>query len=85
MLDLRVVQLNSEVKMQSYESAYQTCQEIFKLLGFVKTNKAIYLLRYFEGLAEIFLRSGHYLFHAYAQFNVVKIYRNSKRVSQKDA
>jgi translation initiation factor 3 subunit A len=66
-LKTRFKLLNAAVQVQMLQVAYQTIEDIHRIMGLIDVaSKGEYFTEYYERLTEMFLVSKDYLFHAYA-------------------
>nr|CCA20335.1 eukaryotic translation initiation factor 3 subunit A putative [Albugo laibachii Nc14] len=83
LLDIRYHQVGVAIKLELYSEAFRTVDDINVIMGLIDElpNEEL-ILEYYEKLADIFLVSNNFLFHAFAlhKFFMLK----SESIEQKD-
>lgn len=64
-LDTRLLQLNTAMKLDQWQEAYRSIEDLHNLLSVGrKAPKPSILAQYYERLSEVFLIGGNHLIHA---------------------
>ncbi|KAL7064124.1 hypothetical protein AAHC03_05144 [Spirometra sp. Aus1] len=78
--ETRLRQLDCAMQLELYNEAFKTIEDIWSLVLLAKTiDRPALMADYYNRAAELFLRSGCYLFHAAAVYKRLVLYREHKK------
>ncbi|VDL96069.1 unnamed protein product [Schistocephalus solidus] len=78
--ETRLRQLDCAMQLELYNEAFKTVEDIWNLVLLAKTiDRPALMADYYNRAAELFLRSGCYLFHAAAVYKRLVLHREHKK------
>ncbi|VEL14239.1 unnamed protein product, partial [Protopolystoma xenopodis] len=81
----RLQQLDYAMELEMYNEAFKTVEDIWSfVLMSKKVSKPVLMVDYYSKAANLFLRSGCYLYHAAALHKLINLYRDHKKSTTRD-
>lgn len=86
-METRFIQLSTAVKLEHWQQAYRTIEDIHTIMSLGKTKaKPQHMSVYYDKLMQVFWVSGNYLYHAHALYKLYTLsIKQNRKLSADDA